>query len=253
MKLIKWGTLFCALAALQAVPQTAQNARLYLKEARISQTAGIVHIQADSPRPLAQILDALRQKYGWAVDYEDPQYISSIDLVPTPGGNSQSQLPAGGSFSVELPATSPDEEKILRLVVDSYNHSNNPGRFDVRRNASGNFAVVGISAHDQKGALSPQPILFDLPLTVTSEERTITETVNLVCQEITAQSHIAVTVGVSPRSLLDRNTVKLGGAKVQARDLLSQSLTATHHTLYWRLFFDPDSKGYFLSIHSTAP
>jgi len=252
MKLTKWGMLLSIWVAFQASSQTTQNLRPYLKEATITQTGKIVRIDANSHRPLAQILDALRQKYGWVVEYEDPQYVSSIDLVTEPGSNPQSQIPAGAGFSVEFPATAPDQEKTLRLVVDSYNHSKNPGRFDVRRNTQGNFFVVGTSAHDEKGGISPQQVLFDLPLTLPSEERTITETVNLICQEITSQSHTAVTLGVSPRSLLDRATVKLGGGKVPARELLLQSLTATRHTLYWRLLFDPDSKGYLLSIHSTG-
>ena len=253
MKLIKWGVLLGTLVAFQALSQTTQNVRPYWKEATISQTGAVVRIDAKSPRPLAQILDALRQKYGWAVEYEDPQYISPIDLVPEAGSTSPSQTPAGGSFSVEFPAAAPDEEKTLHLVVDSYNHSNNPGRFEVRRNTQGNFFVVGISAHDEKGGISPQQAPFDLPLSLPTEERTVTDTVNLICHEITSQSHTAVTLGVSPRSLLDRANVKLGGSKVPARELLLQSLMATHHTLYWRLLFDPDSKVYFLSIHSKGP
>ena len=253
MKLITWGMLLGALVAFQALSQTTQNVRTYLKEAKISEAAGTVHIEAKSPRPLAQVLDALRQKYGWVVEYEDPQYISSVDLVSDAGSNSPSQIPAGGSFSVEFAATAPDEEKTLRLVVDSYNRSNNPGRFDVRRNSQGKFFIVGILAHDEKGGISQQQVPFDLPLSLPTEERTITDTVNLICREITSQSHIAVTLGVSPRALLDRANVKVGGSKVPARELLLQSLIATHHTLYWRLLFDPDSKGYFLSIHSTGP
>lgn len=212
----------------------------------------MLRIDANSPRPLAQILDALRQKYGWVVDYEDPQYISSADLVLAPGSNSQSHIPAGGAFSVQFPATATDEDKILRLIVDSYNHSKNPGRFDVRRSPQGNFVVVGISAGDEKGAISPQQVPFDLPLSLPTEERSITDTVNLICQEIASQTHTAVILGVSPRSLLDRTAIKLGGTGIPSRELLRQSLMATHHDLYWRLLFDPDSKGYFLNIHSTG-
>src|SRR5579862_5238750 len=78
MKLIKWATTLSVCVAMQALSQTAPGARPYLKEAAISQTAGTVRIEANSPRPLAQVLDALRQKYGWVVDYEDPQYVSSV-------------------------------------------------------------------------------------------------------------------------------------------------------------------------------
>ena len=159
------------------------------------------------------------------------------------------RLPSGGNFSVEFPASTQDAEKVLRLVVDSYNQSKNPGRFEVRRSAPDRFQVVGLAAHDEKGAISPQQVLLDRPVTLAAEERSITDTLNLICQELAAQSHTAVTIGISPRSVLDHTTVKVGGAKVSARELFLQSFMASHRNLYWRLLFDPASKGYVLDIH----
>jgi hypothetical protein len=239
------------LIALQAFPQTSQGIRSYSKDAAISVSGGMIHIAANSPRPLEQVLDALQQKYGWAINYEDPQYISSMDIVTSPGGDSGSKLPAGGIFKVEFSATAPEQEKILRLVVDLYNQSQNPGRFELRRDNQGNFRVVGTSARDEKGAISAQPVFLDLPLTLTTEERSVTEAVNLICEGIAAQNNTAVAVGVSPRGLMNRTLAKVGGTRIPAHDLLAESLTATHHDLYWRLLFDPDSKSYFLSIHSS--
>jgi hypothetical protein len=251
MNLIKRAVfLIVILVAFQAFSQTAQNTGPYLKQASISEAGGTVRINANSARPLAQVLDALQRKYGWVVDYEEPQYVSQMDTVEAPGGASQS-LPSGGSFSVEFPASAPDEEKTLRLVVDSYNHSKNPGRFELRRGAQNSFYVVGTAAHDQKGGIAQQQVLLDFPVTLTTQERTLADTVNLICQETAAQGHTPVTLGVSPTGLLAHNTAKIGGTKVSARDLLSESLTATHHSLYWRLLFDPSSKGYFLNIHSS--
>ena len=122
------------LIALQTSAQTSKGSRSYSKDATISLSGGTVHIVANSPRPLEQVLDALQQKYGWAINYEDPQYISSMDIVTSAGGDSRSKLPAGETFAVEFSATAPEEEKILHLVVDSYNQSKNPGRFrELRR------------------------------------------------------------------------------------------------------------------------
>jgi hypothetical protein len=249
VSLIKSAIVLSVMVAFQGFSQTRQDSGSYLKQAAISESAGIVQITANSPRPLLQILDALQQKYGWVVDYEDPQYVSQMDLIDAPGG-SHSRLPGGGSFSVEFPAGAPQEEKILHLVVESYNRSKNPGRFELRRGAQGVFYVVGIAAHDEKDAISSQQVLFDLPITVAAGEKPITATLDLICQEVTAQSHTAVSIGVSPRALLDHAPANVGGTKVAARDLLLQGLMATRHTLYWRLLFDPNSKGYFLDIHS---
>jgi hypothetical protein len=231
--------------------QTVAAPAQYLKQATVSQTAQTVRITADSPRPLEQILNALHLKYGWAINYEDPQYTSTLDLVESPA--SHTKLPSGGSFSVEYPAAAPDEEKTLRLVLDAYNHSKNPGQFELRRNAQGNFDVVGTGAHNDKGAIAPQQPLFDVPVTLPTEERTISATIDLIFQAIAQQNHSVVKVGVSPRTLLDHTPAKIGGAKVSARELLQQCLTATHRNLYWRLLFDPESKGYYLNIQLVHP
>ncbi len=250
MKRIHYVIFLSLLIALQASAQSSQGSRSYSKDATISQSGGTVHVVANSPRPLEQVLDALQQKYGWAINYEDPRYISSMDILTSPRGESGSKLPAGGTFTVEFSATAPEEEKTLRLVVDSYNQSNNPGRFELRRDTQGNFRVVGTAALDEKGTISAQPVFLDLPLTLSTEERSITDTVNLICEGIAAQNKTAVAVGVSPRGLMNRTLAKVGGTKIPAHDLLAESLTATHHNLYWRLLFDPDSKSYVLSIHS---
>ncbi len=249
MNHIKYVACLLVLAVSQSFSQSPQKPGQYLRDAALSQDAGLIHIQANSPRPLAQVLDALRRKYGWMIDYEDPQYLSLMDTTDAPSDASSPRLPSGGNFSVEFPASGLEEEKILRLVVDSYNQSKNPGRFELRRSESGRFQVVGVAARDEKGGVSPQQVLLDRQVTLGMDERSITETMNLICQELAAQSHTPVIIGVSPRSVLDHAVVKVGGSKVSARDLFLQSFLASHRNLYWSLLFDPASKSYFLDIH----
>ncbi len=238
-----------ALVVLSAFSQnTATNS--YWREAKVTTTSGKIKIEANSPRPLAQALDALQQKFGWIIDYEDPQYIAAKDISNASGPAGPTKYPAGGAFEVEVPASSVDPEKTLNQVVDAYNRSNNPGRFEVRKGSSGGFYVIGSAAHDEKGGISRQPILLDSAITLASEDRSVDDALTQLCQQLTAQNHVDVSIGISPRSLLDHNRTKVGGDKVAARDLLQQSLQATHHNLYWRLLFDPASKGYVLDIHS---
>jgi hypothetical protein len=238
------------LAVFPVFSQTARDNGPYLRQATISQAAGMIQVDANSPRPLEQTLDALQQKYGWVVDYEDPQYVSHLDFVEASGNGDHAQVPAGKNFSVKFPATAPEEEKTLRLVVDAYDRSQNPGQFELRRSDHGDFYAVGTAAHDEKGAVAKQRALFDLPVTLATEERTITETVDLICKAVGKQNQVAVGMGVYPRSLLDHSPVKVGGNNVQARELLQQSLQGADRRLYWRLLFDPSIKGYVLNIHS---
>ena len=219
----------------------------YAKEAVITETAGTVQITANSPRPLEQVLYALQRKYGWVVNYEDPQYVSAVDLVKAT--DHDSQLPAGGNFTFEFSGTVPDEEKILRGLVDTYNKSKNPGHFELRHTADGLFNIVGTAGHSNKGEIVQQLAPFDLPLTLASQERTIDETVTHICSELSKKGHQNVVLAISPRKSLLRNRVVVGGSRVAARELLAKSLLATHEKLYWRLLFDPTSKSYYLDLH----
>jgi hypothetical protein len=285
MKSITLVTSIILLVMSSAFSQSKPEASGYLKEAQVSETEGTVHVVANSPRPLQQVLDALYKKYGWAIDYEDPRLISQLDLVdvadPVTHAPHAQTLPAGGKFTVDFPAvsialpqpastftptdsTTPtpaapvsampvsgDEEKTVRLVVDAYNKSDNPGRFEVRKNGQGNLAVVGIAARDAKGQISQQKPILDTPLTVPRRQRTATETIELLCQKLTTLRGAKVAIGVNPRNLLDHTPVTVGATKAApARDLLRQTLTAAHCNCYLRVVFDPASKGFYLSIHS---
>jgi len=231
-----------------AFSQTAAPREAYLKDAAISENAGTVRIVANSPRPLEQVLDALQRRYGWVVNYEDPQYVATADYVENAGAE-HSRIPAGRSFSIEFPSGAA-EEKILRLVVDAYNKSTNPGHFEVRQLADASFDIVGTEAQDEKGKMFAQQIPLDVSVTLPSEERPINETVDQICQEVTKQLHYDFNLGISPRSFLLRTTAKIGGTNKSAREFLTQSLTATHQRLYWRLLFDPNTKTYLLNLHA---
>jgi hypothetical protein len=241
----------CLAPVLLAIAWAQSPAQAsYSKHAVISESNGQVQITANSPRPLAQILDALLQKYGWAANYEDPQY-GAKDLVPS-HADPKLILPSGGKFIVEFPA-SQTQEKTTQFVVDSYNRSQNPGRFELR-NIGGTSVIVGTAARDDQGKVSPQPPLLDTPITIAPQSRTISATLDLICHEVSSDAvsgagSSAVVIGVAPTALLDSATATVGGNKIPARDLLLQALAATHHKVYWRLLFDPNSKGYFLDLH----
>ena len=92
--------------------------------------------------------------------------------------------------------------------------------------------------------------MLDMSVTLPSEERPVNDTVDRICEEVTKQLHFDFNLGISPRSFLLRTTAKIGGTNKSAREFLTQSITATHQRLYWRLLFDPDSKAYLLNLHA---
>jgi hypothetical protein len=209
----------------------------------------MVRITANSPRPLLQTLDALQRTYGWTVGYEDPRYNSRQDVVDVTDNGSRNELPAGGEFSVEFPASTPDQGKTLRLIVDAYNRSKNPGRFELRRTAQEDFYIVGTAARNEAGTISSQEPLLDVVITLTSQERTVADTLDLLSHAVAAQGHTTIVMGILPRNILEHTTATIGGTKISARELLIACLKATHRNLYWRLLFDSSAKGFFLDIH----
>jgi hypothetical protein len=232
----------------------------YSKQATISETGGRIRLVANDSRPLTQALDALQQKYGWRINYEDPQYRSKLDLVDAKDLQDKSsssngrRVPAGGNLVVEFgagstPNAAPDEKKTLQMLVDFYNRSSNPGRFELRGDGSEQlFDVVGTAAHDDQGHVSPQQALLDLPITIDVQERTVNDTLDLICQKIADKSHIQFTLGVHPLGL-DRVHVNVGGKDLSARSYLLRTIESTNRKLYWRLLFDPDSGSYYLNLH----
>ena len=213
-----------------------------------------ITISGSGPRPLQQALGALRLKYNGALSYEEPQYISAKAVMEDPHTKGLF-IPAGKSFSVEIPPVqsatdAAAEEKSLQLIVDTYNQSGNPGKFEIRKTESKAISVVGVAAIDDKGSFAGQKPLLDSPVTIPAKERTISDTVDLLCQQLTDGTHVPISVGISPRSLVDHTNVKLGGDKTPARNILAQALAASTAPLYWQLIYDPNSKGYVLNIHS---
>jgi len=230
----------------------------YVSRATISRAGETVHLSANDPRPLAQALDALQREFGWLVNYEDPRYLSQLDLVEVTNppqhrntaSDSRVHYPGGGAFNVDFPNgvaqhSSPDEQATLQLLVDAYNRSNNPGRFELRKTAEQRFDIVGTSAYDATGQISRQEILLDSPVALVDRQRSAFKTIELICLQVTERTHTKVTLGVFPMNL-QAVMVKVGGARLPARMLLSRTLTATGRKLVWRMFFDPDSKSYFL-------
>lgn len=58
-----------------------------------------------------------------------------------------------------------------------------------------------------------------------------------------------VPIAVNPAENLHENArVAVGGSSVEARSLLSRTLSSLGEKLYWRLIYDADGKNYELSI-----
>jgi hypothetical protein len=204
-------------------------------------------------------MDALQQTYGWQINYEDAQYQSPPDYkeVPAPQymtakAGTTIRIPSGGNFQVTVPLknssdAAPDEQMILQTIVDAYNKSDNPGRFDIRKNLDGSFEVVGTSIRDGRTAVKKQP-LMDTAITIPKKQRTELQAVELICSAVSQKSHVEVSLGVYPRTIMVASQTSVGGSKASARELLADALSSATRKISWRLVYDPDAKNYFLNL-----
>ncbi len=245
----------------------AANATSHLKKPLIYQIGNVVCIDADGERPLLRALEALQQKYGWIVDYEEPQYPAYADRAENVASlpsrrHANARSGRRQSFSVEFtvgptPESPPDENTVLTTVVNAYNEGNAVVRFELRdENNSANdkgrqqeqrFDVVGINEIDhQNGAESQQPIL-DVPITLRREPRSAAHTIFAICDRVSEKSKVSIAVGAIDGNL-SGSQVAIGGFGVSARTLLSSTLTSLAERLSWRLIYDSSSKSYQLSV-----
>jgi hypothetical protein len=244
----------------QAVNTTSQ-----IKKPLIYQIGNVVHVNADGERPLLRTLDALQEKYGWIVNYEDPPYATDADeLENAPSLPSRRHVNARNltkeGFSVEFtvgpsPDSLPAENSVLTTVVNAYNEGSSVAQFELRNEGDNqnkkqkerHFDVVGVISGEQKGTQNDQPI-FDAQITLAKEHRDADTTIALICERVSEQSGIPVTVGATDGKVTETKRVAIGGFAVPARTLLSRALASMGDRLSWRLLYDSSNKSYELSL-----
>ncbi|PYU48648.1 MAG: hypothetical protein DMG48_19560 [Acidobacteria bacterium] len=236
-------------------------------------------LTANDPRPLRQAIEAISQEYGWTVDFEEPPYRSHFDLVDStdpvwranhPNAKGATRV-SGGFFQSNFrePATvssGDEEEQVLQKLASDYNASGNPGKFVVRKEAEGRYAVIGVSRRDDAGRDEAVDVLLDTVISIPVLQRSARETLRLIVDTLSATSGVKVylgTVGLSSDPLQDVE-LTIGGSNIPARTLLLQALdgvsswTPPHGgqffrgILVWNLLFDADRNDYRLGLSTAA-
>jgi hypothetical protein len=149
--------LFFLTTSFISHPQTQPAPRM--EYGKIVHNAGSATVQANDSRALAQAVVAIRQEYGWLVDYEDPIY-SGSELVDArtlykdwflahPELKS-GLVAAGGPFVSTYaesfdPAKSTDADRaaVLMQVLSDYAKSGYAGHFVLQQLGPRRLAVIG--------------------------------------------------------------------------------------------------------------
>ncbi len=243
----------CAIAA-----GAQGSGRHYMDRANILHNQGLATVDANDPRPLLQAVTAVREEYGWAVDYEDPPYSGTVDLVRDSSMCRQPcgkgfLIPAGGAFQSTYPE-GPDmwssanaELQTLEKIVSDYNATQNPGKFVVREQADGSYAVIGDYVENSAGAEVSVPPILDIPISLPSSTRSAAVTTDLILDALNKASGTVVGSGIWPLNALAQSQVTVGGSNVPARDLLLQTIDQIKSVkLVWELL--GDSSSFYLSL-----
>jgi hypothetical protein len=248
-------TLFAATISLAQPPQTQSD----IDKPAIYQVGEYLHINASGPRPLLQAIEGLQQKYGWAIDYEDPQYLIAQEnpaarTSPPHRLNSMARTgnAAGGGFSLRFQLTGPSgaapaQDKLLAAVVDAYNQSNGAAEFKLLPQAGGRFAVVGVGARDASGSLVSQQPILDAPITLPSAQGTVVETISSICGQLSSQNKTPIAVHIDP-ALSQSMPAMIAGQTLPARKILSRAVATWGNKTYWQLLYDAQIKSYELNI-----
>lgn len=244
-------------------------AQQFKDRAEIQHHAASATVTANDPRPLDQAINAISEEYGWPIDYEDPPYIGGAELVdsgdpqwlaahPSPYGHPKSRwIPAGGFFQSEFPESpttriSPlEEEAVLRKIVADYNQTGNPGKFTVRKEAEGRFAVVGEYVKNEAGQNVPVVPVLDTLISIPAGTRSATETVDLILSNVSSATGVKVGRGASPMNI-HKPIVTLGADRVPARTLLLQALEPYGTIFIWRMLYSTPLKLYLLNLTATV-
>ena len=248
---------------LTGQPSTAQQPGNYLERGEVQRAGGAVTIVSNYPRPLEQVLDTVSQEYGWAINYEDPPYHSSFDLIDATDPKWKAAHPdsagvrnvRGGLFRITYPenAATPtsakDQAIVIKKIVTEYNASGNPGQFVVRERSGDRLDVIGTAVRTESGKQQGIAPILDTTITVQSASMNAYEAVGAIVAAVSAKTGIRVE-GTRPYNLLLQTKVKLDATEMPARDVLQGVLSQARIKLYWRLLYDDDSSAYYFNVET---
>jgi hypothetical protein len=235
---------------------TERRAR-YLAEPKIRETESWLEITAYDPRPLDNVLGALKHQHGWQINYEDPHY-GKADIVDDTAPFWLQEHPngpraygvAGGAFYAKIAVDGyfPDDPiKILSALVEAYNRSGNPGRFELRTVDHDSFDIAPTAA-----AAGPQTPLLDTVMSFDATD-TVSAPVTLrrFCEELSRRNGQTVIFGGfgSPsENRLDQARIEQHSQNQPAREIIRQMYRQVGSTDCWRLLYDPDSNKFWLRM-----
>ncbi len=154
-------------------------------------------LNVDGPRPLAKAAEMLEQRYGWAINYEDPPWDYAGDVedhtdpnwrLQHPGVRHRSLTPKPGRIYLEYEVDDASGRPaspltVLKALVDAHAAQGNPGIFRVISEA-GYFSILPAKVRNAQGHWVEPFRILDTPVSFPAQPRSIGEAIKLLQQQI---------------------------------------------------------------------
>jgi hypothetical protein len=217
-----------------------------------------VKIIVESPRPLSDAADLFEHKYGWKINYEDPAFLDTNDLVDitalvsrVPSPARRSIISRGGTLEVQAPLVQgkPDAAQVLSSLIETHNGRGNPGLFRLHRRGDV-FYIIATGVKTPTGQLRNIQPALDTNIALPISNGTLLEVVSAVFKELQL-SNAKVGLGLFPYNFFNQTQIQLAPEKLTgpAREILQNILDASGRKLAWRTGCASDNEQCTLHIH----
>jgi hypothetical protein len=212
-----------------------------------------IEIRVDDPRPLANAVQALEERFGWVITYEDPPFVHTSDLIDRadpeakradaglPAVAPRDLVPRGGAFTFtyELPdGQEPAPERVLMSLLSQF-HSRNLGSEFRLFHTGSVFHIVPAKSKDSAGEPVVRRSVLSTRISVKAERRTVTDMIREILREVSKSTSIPMIVATIPMNRFRQVEVQGGATDEPAQDVLLRTLESAG-TYSWLLFYAND-------------
>lgn len=226
-----------------------------------------LYVSVHSGRPVAEAVETLEKRHGWAITYEDPPYVHESELSDVtlqvrrdldkykPGQAPKVFVPTGGDLAFEYNIDSAtkqpgDPAAVVQQLLDAYARTGHPGVFVLDRTGQ-RVHIIPVASKNQNGVLTAHQSALEAVITLPPQKRNGLQLIEAFCEVVSAASKTRVVVGAVPLNQFYQYETDSGAKDQKAREFLSNELDRMTNDvkLSWQLLYDPLTKSYFLNIH----
>lgn len=202
-------------------------------------------VVVDDSRPLAAAVKEFEKRCRCVVTYEDVKWsrdqVAASSLGRRRSDGAPTMIPRGIPFRFEVEPNlsqlgSPEILRNLRLLMDAFENSQNPGRFKLLEGQTAYHVIPARSA------------VLERPISVNIGDTSVSLALQAWINEVSRVSGEKVSLELAPWNSLSR-PVHMVGSNEPAYEVLRRILDGVDHTLSWRLLYDINVNTYFLTIY----